>query len=347
VADETSNPEAGYIFRAAPQSVQEAVSRASHDRIKSITKMAIQHYIEGFLNTDGIKRSITEAVGSLSRLFVTDTDTLTTDPTLRPTQIARYYQDIRERMPAILIIDSGMEYVDPGLNVIDHATSWGEQSEAGQPLQWQGQFPLTYNIPITIICAATDQESADALGSFLTLVFGPLRNLSGGQRITGRDDKGDSWEVRLPLQFTPSPTTNSPIADDPKDSVWAMTIDMVVQYEDRIILQQEMAEVLFPPVAAPQTVGGSLSETLVPIIDFPDEIKLNENYQIRVTQLQDRQRIVLSGGNIATFDPESLILSAKRLGCFEIQVLDRRKRQPADAALAAEVVATKTVNVVL
>lgn len=345
MSDQT-NPEKGYIFKAAPKSVQEAVSRASHDRIKSITKQAIQHYIEQFLNTSGVKRSITEAVGSLSKLFVTDTDTLTTDPTLRPTQLARYYQDIRERLPAVLIVDSGMEYVDPGLNVIDHATSWGEQTALGAPTKWQGQFPITFNIPITIICAAADQESADALGTFLTLVFGPLRNLSGGQRITGRDDKGDTWEVRLPLDFVPSPTTNSAINDDPKDSVWAMTIDLIVQFEDRILLEQEMAEVVFD---AGNFVTGeaNLNRDLAPVIDFPDEIQLNGSYPIRVTQLQDRQRVVLSDGNIATFDPESLILTPRRLGCFEIQVLDRRHRQPEGAALAPVVAATKTVKVVL
>ena len=176
-------PQDGYIFRAAPKSVQEAVSRASHDRIKSITKQAVQHYIQEFLDTTGGKRSITEAVGSLSQLFITDTDTLTTDPTLRPTQLARYFNDIRARLPAILIVDSGMEWVDPGLNVLDQATGFGEKGAFGQNLKWQGQFPLTFNIPITIIAAAGDQESADALGSFLTLVFGPLRNISGGSRI--------------------------------------------------------------------------------------------------------------------------------------------------------------------
>jgi hypothetical protein len=336
----TDSAPRGYIFRGAAQSVQEAVSRASHDRIKSITKQAIQHYIEQFMNTDGVKRSITEAVGSLSQLFITDLDTCTTDPTLRPTQLARYYQDIRERLPAILIVDSGMEYVDPGLNVIDHATSLGGA--------WQGQFPLTFDIPITIICAAPDQESADALGSFLTLVFGPLRNLAGGQRITGRDDKGDTWEVRLPLTFTPSPTTNSAINDDPKDSVWAMTIDMIVQFEDRILLEQDVVTITSPAGMQGQDVqNANLNEDLPPVIDFPDEIKLNTQYQIRVTYLQDRQRVALSDGNIATFDPETLVLTARRLGSFDIQILDRRHRQSSGAALAPEVAATKTVTVIL
>jgi len=340
-----ANPPKGYIFRAAPKSVQEAVSRASHDRIKSITKQAIQHYIQQFMDTKGVKRSITEAVGSLSKLFITDTDTLTTDPTLRPTQLARYFNDIKERLPAILIVDSGMEWVDPGFNNLDHVTHFGERGEFGQPLLWQGQFPLTYNIPISIVAAAADQESADALGSFLTLVFGPLRNISGGQRITGREDKGDTWEVRLPLTFTPSPTTNSAINDDPKDSVWAMTIDLLVQFEDRIQLEQEMAQVAFPPTAR---VGDpNLAGSLPPIIDFPEQIKINEINRIRVEQLQDMQRIVLSDGNIATFDPETLCLTARKLGTFEIQVVDRRVRQAQGAALAPEVVAAKAVEVIL
>jgi len=338
-------PREGYIFRAAPKSVQEAVSQASHDRIKSITKQAIQFYIEQFMSTDGVKRSITEAVGSLSKLFITDKDTLTTDPTLRPTQLARYFQDIRERLPAILIVDSGMEWVDPGLNVLDHATHFGERGDLGQPMFWQGQFPLTYNIPISIIAAAADQESADALGSFLTLVFGPLRNISGGSRITGRLDKGDTWEVRLPLTFTPSPTTNSAIADDPKDSVWAMTIDLLVQFEDRIILEQEMSQVAFPATAAVN--DPNVSESKSPIITFPEEIKINETAQIRVAQIENQQKIILSDGNIATFDPETLFVTARRLGCFEIQVVDTQKVQPSGAALAPEVVASKAVQVTL
>ena len=209
----------------------------------------------------------------------------------------------------------------------------------------QGQFPLTYNIPISIIAAAGDQESADALGSFLTLVFGPLRNISGGTRITGRDDKGDTWEVRLPMTFTPSPTTNSAINDDPKDSVWAMTIDLLVQFEDRILLKQEMAQVAFP--ATPKTGVVDLSGDTPPVIEFPDQVKLNEINQIRVTQLQNRQRIVLSDGNIATFDPETLFVTARRLGSFEIQVQDRREVQSSGAALAPEVVASKAVEVIL
>jgi hypothetical protein len=125
-----------------------------------------------------------------------------------------------------------------------------------------------------------------------------------------------------------------------------MTIDMLVQYEDRIILQQEMADVAFP-IQGRATTSGNSVEALVPVIEFPEEIKLNELNQIRVLNLQDRQRVVLSDGNIATFDPESLIVSARKLGCFEIQVQDRRKVQPSGAALAPEVVATKSVTVVL
>ena len=340
-----SSPPEGYIFRSAPRSVQEAVSQASHDRIKSITKQAIQSYIERFLNTDGISRSITEAVGSMSKMFITDTDTLVTDPTFRQTQLARYFNDIKQRLPAILIVDSGMEWVDPGLNVLDHATHFGPRGSFGEPTLWQGQFPLTYNIPISIIAAAGDQESADALGSFLTLIFGPLRNLSGGSRITGRLDRGDTWEVRLPLTFTPSPTTNSSINDDAKDSVWAMTLDILVQFEDRIKLQQEMARIAFPPT--PKVQIPNLSENLPPEITFSDELKINETAPIRVTQLQDGQKIILSDGRIATFNPETLFVTARRLGKFEIQVVQLNKVQSSGAALAPEVVARKEVQVVL
>lgn len=341
----TGNPPEGYIFRAAPRSVQEAVSQASHDRIKSITKQAIQYYIEQFMDTSGVKRSITEAIGSISKLFITDKDILVTDPTLRQTQLARYFNDIRERLPAILIIDSGMEWVDPGLNVLDHVTNFGPKGQLGQPTLWQGQFPLTYNIPISIVAAAGDQESADALGSLLTLFFGPMRNIGGGSRISGRLDKGDTWEVRLPLTFSPSPTTNSAINDDPKDSVWAMTIDMLVQFEDRITLQQEIPQIAFPPTSRVNIAD--LAETLAPIIHFPDSMKIYSSAQILVTQIQDNQKIILSNGNLATFDPENLLVTARRLGKFQIQVVDLNRRQPTGAALAPKVIASKEVEVVL
>jgi hypothetical protein len=124
-----------------------------------------------------------------------------------------------------------------------------------------------------------------------------------------------------------------------------MTIDLLVQFEDRIVLEQEMAQVAFPATPVPN--NNDLAASIVPIIEFPDEIKLNETNQIRVLQLQDRQRIVLSDGNIATFDPETLFVTARKLGNFEIQVQDRRFVQPSGAALAPEVVARKAVTVIL
>ena len=106
-----------------------------------------------------------------------------------------------------------------------------------------------------------------------------------------------------------------------------------------------MAQVAFPPTAR---VGDpNLRDSLPPLIFFPDQIKLNEINRIRVDQLQDMQRIVLSDGNIATFDPETLCLTARKLGTFEIQVVDRRVRQAQGAALAPEVVAAKAVEVIL
>ena len=106
-----------------------------------------------------------------------------------------------------------------------------------------------------------------------------------------------------------------------------------------------MAQVAFP--LTPQPGETNLADNLSPIIEFPDEIKLNEINQIRVLNFTDRQRIVLTDGNIATFDPETLLVTARKLGCFEIQVLERKKRQPSGAALAPSVVATKSVNVIL
>lgn len=210
---------------------------------------------------------------------------------------------------------------------------------------WQGQFPLTYNIPVSIIAAANDQESADSLGSFLSLIFGPLRNLSGGSRITGRLDKGDTWEVRLPLSFATSATTNSSTNEDPKDAVWSMTVDMIVQFEDRIILQQTMPTIEFPAVGKAQV--SNLAENLPPVIYFPDTIKLNETNLIRVDMFKDSHKICLSDGRIATFDPETLFITARRLGTFEVQVVNLQRVQASGAALAPEVVARKQVEVVL
>jgi hypothetical protein len=124
-----------------------------------------------------------------------------------------------------------------------------------------------------------------------------------------------------------------------------MTIDLLVQFEDSIKLEQDMVQIVPPLTGSPQT--SDLAGDQSPVIDFPSQIKLNEINQIRVTKLQDRQRIALSDGNIATFDPETLFVTARRLGSFEIQVLDRRKRQAEGAALAAEVVASKGVEVIL
>ncbi len=338
----------GFVATATPRSVVEAVAQ-THDRLKSITKSALERYIRSFLDTDGTNRSAIETVAKGSLSYITDRSLDPKDDvTRRATQLARMFNEIHEEVPAILIIDAGMQSIPSGLNSgLQHSTLDGGK--------WQGWFHKHFRIPLTIATLTADQESTDQLMEIIELQFNNLRNIAGGSRITGEPgEPGEAWEVRIPLEIGISATSGVNITDDPKDQLWFANFDITVDAEDSFAIEMpfdlDFTADIGGRVAQGATPGTSdLSAALPPVIEAPTTIQITSPTSVGFRRLRDTQRVIIDQPRVATIDPTTNVITPRRLGTFKLQVIDLAVRQDSGGprALAPVVIVEQSISVTL
>lgn len=341
-------PKSGFTVKAVPKSVKESVSRQGHDRLKTITKSAVEQYLRSFLDSDGDNRSAIESVAKGSLQYVTDKSlNAQKDPTKRPTQLARIFNEVREHTPAILIIDAGMQSIPSGLNSgLTHSTLLNGQ--------WQGWYLKQFKVPLTIVVLTNDQDSTDQLMEIVELPFNNLRQISGGSEIRPQEP-GHNWVVRLPLGLDISGTSGVNITDDQKDQLWFAEFSITVDAEDTFSI-----EIPFDTSLAGSdydqsySLGGrtgtaNLSLTMPPVIIAPDTIQINSLANVSFGRLRPYHKIVIDRPMIATIDVEARVVTPRRLGTFTLQVLDLQARDDGAGprALAPVVAAEKTITVTL
>lgn len=334
-------PPSGFVKKPKPKSVAEAVNQSSHDRLKTLAKSALHSYIASFLDTSGVNRSLITATSPAGLTFVTDKSLQDSkDPLYRPTQLARMYNEIREKLPSILIIDAGFHWIPSGLGGgLERASNVGGK--------WQGYYRVTGQVPVTVAVVSGDQETTDMLQNILLLLFDPLRNISGGSRLySGKSE--DSWEVRLPLTFEVGTNTPENYEGDPKGQTWSATIDVVLDVEDQIAIEMDMATA---------SIGGfnvnnqNFSTDNAPSIIAPDTVRLQDGaFTIQITGFDPRiHRVVLDDPSVASLDLDTGQVFPRRTGSFNIKLIDQGQRDGVQANPQApflyKVVATALIGV--
>lgn len=335
----------GFIEQATPRSVKEAVSRITHDRLKSIAKGAVERYIRRFLDSTGAYHELINAVAKGSISYVTDRSVDSAqDVTRRATQLARLFNDVREQVPAILIIDAGVQSVPSGLNSgLTHATLIDGK--------WQGWFCKYFRVPLSIVVMTSDQDSTDQLMEILELLFNNLRQTSGGSRICGDVSLGELWEVRLPLELTISGTTGTNITEDNKDQIWVATFDITVDAEDTFAIEMPMSVDLTASFNASVrnvvTNNANARAVMGPLIHAPDTIRLGEQVVVWFERLGLTHQIAIDRPSIATIDLSTRTITPRRPGEFNLMVLDLGERQASRRALVPVVATQQTITVTL
>jgi len=337
----------GYLKRKVAQSVDEAIAQYTADNIKTIVKASIQKYIESFFNTDGGNREIFKTLTKKGLQFVTDQSfDASSDSTIRKTQLARFFEQVRNELPCMLILDGGFDYVHQNWNGLNR--TWKSNNE------WYASVLVSRNLKITIACGARDQSTADFMQGLLSIVFGEYRFISAGQRITGNREIGETWTVKLGYP-TLGTVTHQPLGEDPKDKIWMFNIDIEqVSFEDSVSFKQPLPKFGPPGQGVPNepNLGG-----VAPIIYLQDTIKMDEQAQVLFDLFQpDFHRIIIKDPNIATIEVKSRTISPRRIGTTELQVVRTRRKpeQPVDGnglvqdqtGALDEVVASKTFRVI-
>jgi len=334
-----ATPPSGFIARPRARSTSEAVSLDSHDRIVSIAKNALQSYIASFLDSDGLNRSYIKTLSPQAAQYVTDKSLQDhPDPSRKPLQLARMFNDIRQRIPCIMIVDSGLTYESAGIG-------GGLERTSAINGNWQGWYRVYARVNVIVACVTNDVESCSTLQTVVSMMCMQLRHIAGGARLVS-NVPGSNWECRLPTNFTSSSASPTQVADDPKDAIWAATLELELQVEDLFCVERPILQTVVDGGVVNNT---DLAGSLAPVIDAPDSVRLRGGpFQISVTQLGMQHSFSISDPTVATIDPETQTITPHRTGSFDIFVLDDEHNQSPEKGpvpWARRVVASKTVTV--
>jgi len=300
------------VDRPAPRTQEQAKRLFSNEKIKNLTKLKIQQYIESFFSSDGVNRSL---LASAAPRFINYNISKSFDPSVDPTQrrlqITRYFNELRSILPAILVADGGIEYVSHNIGLISNAIV--------KDGIWTGFYPIVRRIPLTVVVAARDVEEADELSGLLSLLFNELRNLAGGHYITGNQEQGETWVIALPQAgVSISSLSDTEVQGDPVERVWYAEALMDITFEDVLEVSQEMPT--FQPGGV--VVGEpDLRTALPPIIYMPSVISLNTQVRVLIKNFQDNYRVILSNAKVATITYD-MLLTPRMLGKVKLQVID-------------------------
>jgi len=296
------------ISKSAPRSIEQSKRLFSNDKIKNLTKLKLQEYIESFFNKLGENYDLLQAISphfvnyNIDRSF----DPVT-DPTQKKMQIARYFSELRSIIPAILIIDGGVNPVLHNIGLIDSA-----RLDDGY---WRGYYPILRRIPVSIIAAARDLDEADEISGVLSLMFNELRNLAGGSYITGKQEEGETWVITLPHEgVSIGKLSEMDIEGEPVEKIWWAEMEMEMLFEDSLAIKQKLPDTPVMPKSATNIPP-------IPKIIVPDQISINHRTSIVITGFQDRYKIYLSNPKVATLS-YNMILTPRGYGKTKIQIYD-------------------------
>lgn len=318
MANNQQSPPLGYTLVPPMGTISEGYTDYRMvDKAVTLVKSAVQQYIDSFLNPNGInRRYMTSSVSPVGLQFVTDLtydDQMKTSPNLRKTYLARFFAENIGRLPSILLIDTGVEFMDAGLNDLISADMHADGS-------WEG-FLLSYmKVSLSITTATLSEEDTSNLSTMLAMMVSPLATIVNNAIIR---DPESHWEVRLPLSgMSLGQASSVTLEGDTKTTVWTRTLDLACEFEATIGLRQPPL-VYVPPLVP--IVGGNGK----PIPRFfnlrpNQEIPLGTAYPLLVEGMLIRYYLGVSDPSVAlvTSDPPYMI-QPRSQGKALLLVIDR------------------------
>ena len=315
----TTQPPLGYsLVPPNPKSFSEVYENYRMvDKAVTLVKSSLQRYIDSFLNPNGVNRQfLTSTISPVGLQFVTDLtydEQMKTDPNLRKTYLARFFAENIGRLPSILIIDTGIEIVDTGLNDLVHAKLNIDGS-------WEGYLVSYMKVSISLTSATLSEEDTSTLSTLISTMITPLSTIVNNGILR---DPNSSWEVRLPMSgVTLGQASNVNIEGDTKTTVWTRSVDLVCEFEALVGLKQPPSTYVLPPTV---TVG----ENGVPLPRFLNlqpnqEISLGTSYPLLIEGMLDTYYLGVSDPSVALVTSEPpYILQPRAQGRSLLLVVDR------------------------
>lgn len=312
-------PPLGYTIIPPPGTLTESYTDyRMADKAVTVVKSAVQQYIDSFLNPAGVNRCyLTSSMSPVGLQFVTALtydDQMKVSPNKRKTYLARFFAENIGRLPSILLIDTGIEVMDVGINDLVSARVHYDGS-------WEGFLVSYLKVSLSITVATLSEEDTSNLSTMVSMMFTPLATIVNNSII--RDEETACWEVRLPLTgLTVGQASNVTVEGDTKTTVWTRAIDLACEFEAVIGLKQAPYAIVPPPTTS---IGGNGKPiprfyNLVP----NQEIPLGAQYPLLVEGMLQQYFLGVSDPSVALVTSEPpYILQPKSQGKALLLVIDR------------------------
>lgn len=297
----------GYLARVQPVS-QNQVAEIGAENIKGIVKTAVAETCAELFHQASKGNELLMQFARGSKRYETS---LSFDPNQDKTKtklsVHKFFEDIKNQLPCIVIADAGCQFKSPGIGF--HASV--QFTETGEVAHG---VPVLREIPVIITVATTSQQDTEKLSQALQMYWGDLVGLVHGYRLKG-EKPGETWHIHLPKVPDFGTVDKTSLGDDPTKQIWSCITTLTCTYENITYITR--AESFRADTS--NTYHAELK------VDFPGTIRIGRWIQGRITGLQHNQRVVVSDANLATlakgphgFDYRVLV---KKPGTFALRVI--------------------------
>lgn len=315
---ETITPPLGYILSAPPGELKSGFSQMRVvDKAVTIVKSAIQGYINSFLDPNGVNRQfLTSSASPVGLQFVTELtydDQMKISPNLRKTYLARFFAENIGRLPSVLLIDTGAEFVDMGINELVAA-------RISRDGYWEGSLLSYMKITLSVTIATLSEEDTGTLATLVSMMFSPLATIVNNCII---HNKGSMWEVRLPLTgITLGQASSITLEGDSKTTVWTRSLELPCEFESQIGLKQPTQMFAQPFIPQIGQNGKPLPKFLN--LDPNQEISLGTSYPLYLEGMLTIYKLGIEDPSIALVTSEPpYIIQPRSQGRTRLLVLDK------------------------
>lgn len=279
------------------------VSRWEH-----LAKLAVSGYLQSCLTGDRKQFFKTFAPYSTQWQLRTDRQWRGEDPLEQAVQIARFFEDVQQAPPQILIRATG--YTFRNQNLGSFAISKPQNGS-----QIVASIEST-TVPVDLAVAALDEDQAGYLVHFLESAFGPLCRFLINYLIKPEDETRRNWAVYLPLTWSVGGLTDVPITEDRKNRLWTTTYSAEVQVDVAIWAQYSTPFTVKLGELPPRTLGVNLS--------IPSTVKVGTATPLYVDNRPADSKWKVDDPSLARITPsESLV--AKRVGNVIVSLMSAVK----------------------
>lgn len=285
-------------------------------------KGSVCRYLESFFTTDGANRSLVEALmPNVSSLIADRTFDPETDKTKRVLLLQRWFKDMREDLPAIIVADTG---ANPRIELqgIDRLQRKTVSADRLRVLRW---YPVLMSVPLTLTIGSLDSDTTGQLADALNFIFNTLRQVACGNVLRGVSQEDTKWEVRLPGVTALAGMSTTTIGDDSTAQLFMTTVEIEPDFEALVVISQARAATFEEAPGAARS-GEDLREIYPPQIVCPATITLSESTRFVMRRMRIEHTLIIDDYRIALVDPTLCILYPRRMGSFKLQVYDKKQQ---------------------